>query len=1032
MGNNVSVAPHAILQRPGHARPLAPQADNGDTKGDADNVHVQVVSGLLRSVYDSAREGDLSTDEIAALKTAIDVLRSRRLQEKIAESGMPSRIGEIATSEYDVKPFYDDVFEQRRAINASLLRSLRRPSDAATTDDHGDDQHDPHSERRSDPDDLAFLQRPSNNPDRKTTPAEVLRQSSSKTVDAADDMLTVDDTLYKEVRKPTIFTRRDAHEAKLIRGVSFTTNRTLRTLSVQGNGAQPSGRGHTGAYQADAFSSILTGSLPAQDFNDFKCYIPRAVLKEIYAFAAQQTEDAKEEENKALKQASDDRNAAPPARSEAVFSATDAYERPYEAAVLFADMSGFTALTERLAARANNDGAELLCAALNKFFGVILDIAEEYGGDCVKFAGDALCILWTVQKPQSKGSRKSKKGRQKQRKNSVVLNDLVDGDNDNPWHNLTTLQHAAVAAATCSTEIHRQLRDFPRAHGVRLTVHMGLGVGKVNMLYVGGKFGRWEFVVSGPPMKQIAIAEPLAGSGETVCSPAAWSVLKRFFNGEPVAEQDYSQYVILGEPHSEAVRQVAETVQAIAESRRQALRKSAANGCADDGIISTSALHLNIGLAKSFIPNAVYQQLAAGYGDNLVAEMRQISVLFVKVSGLSVDGSGALGDMQRMMMAVQESTYLFEGSINKLLIDDKGLLVVIGFGLPPLAHEDDPLRAVAAACEIRHRLSFASNGPHLTTHIGITSGEIFCGVVGNDVRREYTVMGDLVNLSARLMGTAERNSILVDEATAMHCVRHVQFHTVPPLTVKGKVRAIQPFTPDGWFTTCSGADGSSTRTSSSRMMNVPHLLGDDGSDHHRPANLSVAGMIDAKDQDVLMNSFFQHIRDKHLQTRDSDIIAPGGYNGDRDNVKTASHSPGDQRDQTLTRQTVFGRHRDVDKLLNSFATSTNGNILAIIGETGIGKSAFLAKVVAHLDQQQHVVVGVDYGDATGHVQHLPETETGSSPWRTRLTEVGILPSFQMWKSAILQAIAHYLYDHPAELCDRTVIEAYTEVCVAFL
>jgi class 3 adenylate cyclase len=65
----------------------------------------------------------------------------------------------------------------------------------------------------------------------------------------------------------------------------------------------------------------------------------------------------------------------------------------FPSAVLFADISGFTALTERLAAR-GPAGAEDLTELLNLYFGQMIDLIGEHGGDVVKFAGDALVALW--------------------------------------------------------------------------------------------------------------------------------------------------------------------------------------------------------------------------------------------------------------------------------------------------------------------------------------------------------------------------------------------------------------------------------------------------------------------------------------------------------------------------------------------------------------------------------------------------------------------------------------------------------------
>ena len=71
-----------------------------------------------------------------------------------------------------------------------------------------------------------------------------------------------------------------------------------------------------------------------------------------------------------------------------------------EAAMIFADASGFTALTEKLAARA--DGAELMCEIMNKFLGAIIEIVHAHCGDVVKFAGDAVSCTFPVRKAGTK------------------------------------------------------------------------------------------------------------------------------------------------------------------------------------------------------------------------------------------------------------------------------------------------------------------------------------------------------------------------------------------------------------------------------------------------------------------------------------------------------------------------------------------------------------------------------------------------------------------------------------------------------
>ncbi len=63
----------------------------------------------------------------------------------------------------------------------------------------------------------------------------------------------------------------------------------------------------------------------------------------------------------------------------------------------------------------------------------------------------------------------------------------------------------------------------------------------------------------------------------------------------------------------------------------------------------------------------------------------------------SSHGKQAVRVGQMLMLEIQRTVYLEEGSINKLLVDDKGLLVLCAWGLPPMHHTDDAVRAVAAA-----------------------------------------------------------------------------------------------------------------------------------------------------------------------------------------------------------------------------------------------------------------------------------------------------------------------------------------------
>lgn len=97
------------------------------------------------------------------------------------------------------------------------------------------------------------------------------------------------------------------------------------------------------------------------------------------------------------------------------------------------------------------------------------------------------------------------------------------------------------------------------------------------------------------------------------------------------------------------------------------------------------------------------------------------------------------------MESIQHSVYSNGGAVNKFLFDDKGISVLAVFGLLPLAHPNDSLRGVLGAKSICMRLTKLN----VTANCGVTTGYAFCGVTGGNTRREFSVLGDVVNISAR-------------------------------------------------------------------------------------------------------------------------------------------------------------------------------------------------------------------------------------------------------------------------------------------
>lgn len=304
--------------------------------------------------------------------------------------------------------------------------------------------------------------------------------------------------------------------------------------------------------------------------------------------------------------------------------------------------------------------------------------------------------------------------------------------------------------------------------------------------------GRLEYVLAGPAMEQISIAEPLAASGETCASPQVAGLVRgkatsRLLSRLPL-EYYQSGATSRGGLEGKAAVRHAEHCAPCAEGfvllDADQWPRGAAPPPPPPGTGTSAAPHGDeetamIEVLRQYIPGAVISRLLDGQEGQL-AEMLQLSVVFVSITGARLHASneadisraGQLG--QELMLRIQEVVYNWEGSVNKLVVDDKGLLVVCGFGLPPFSHHDDPSRATNAALDLVRAIESVGTG--LSARIGVSTGRTFCGIVGScKQRREYTIMGSVVNLSARLMGITEPGTVRVCEDTRSKLASEFEF-----------------------------------------------------------------------------------------------------------------------------------------------------------------------------------------------------------------------------------------------------------------
>jgi len=394
---------------------------------------------------------------------------------------------------------------------------------------------------------------------------------------------------------------------------------------------------------------------------------------------------------------------------------------PLLAATFFADLAGFTAMADHLAEQ-GSQGPEQLTEVLDHVFGTLIDRVLQHGGDVVRFAGDAILVLWCADSQRELG----------------------------------LAVHRALACA-------RQALATPLEHallpGVSLQLRIGVNAGPLRLVRVGGLLDRWEFVVTGQPLRGMGLAAERARPGQVLVASEAWSLLGGAARGPGIGD---GLYLLEGLDPLPTALSAARRVDFPTVGDRQ---------------------------VRPFIPGAVRHRFDAGV-TSWLAELRPLSVIFVNLPVLEGRSLPDRSQLQQLVHLAQRELYRYEGAVDKLLMDDKGCTLLACFGLAPLAHEDDAERALRTALAIHAHLE-VRGVPH---RIGVATGRVFAGAYGHPQRREYSILGDTVNLAARLMQQAS-NQVHCCEATRRAAGTRVELEALAPVRVKGKREPVARYRP---------------------------------------------------------------------------------------------------------------------------------------------------------------------------------------------------------------------------------------------
>jgi class 3 adenylate cyclase/tetratricopeptide (TPR) repeat protein len=179
----------------------------------------------------------------------------------------------------------------------------------------------------------------------------------------------------------------------------------------------------------------------------------------------------------------------------------------------------------------------------------------------------------------------------------------------------------------------------------------------------------------------------------------------------------------------------------------------------------------------------------------LEGERRQVTVLFADIAGFTslaerLDPEDVHRIMDRCFELLTAEVHRFEGTINQYTGD--GVMALFG---APIAHEDSPRRAAHAALAIQRavrsydRQVQADVGFPLQMRIGLHTGPVVVGKIGDDLRMDYTAVGDTTNLAARLQQMARPGSVVVSEATLTAIAGFFETLDLGEIAVKGRAPA---------------------------------------------------------------------------------------------------------------------------------------------------------------------------------------------------------------------------------------------------
>jgi len=441
----------------------------------------------------------------------------------------------------------------------------------------------------------------------------------------------------------------------------------------------------------------------------------------------------------------------------------------FSGTLIIADLSGFTALSTQLA-MAGRQGSEEIGAIINRLFGMLLDEIYAYGGGVVKFGGDAVTAFF----------------------------DARDVGDDHAVH--------ACAAAHAMQARMGEFANLTTSKG-SFDLHLRISVHSDRIFFTEvGTLNHTSLIMTGRAVNRLLVAQEATMPDEIVLSDETLRNLTAAHTRQKLP----GLHLLTGFTQEPLPPPTRPTVPQ-----------------AELPVPDLAALQMllrRIARLRSYIPYDLPRRFLHTHDER--GEFRPVTVFFanfyafrkllalLELSAQIEHDTTIIGRVLNTYYCQTQSLIRrYGGSINKIDMATFGDRLMAIFGAP-IAHEDDPTRAVQAALELRATLdntdqetanllrAWTESHPEqrpllqvaqsaLRQRIGIAGGVVFAGIVGAPQRYEYTVIGKTVNLAAHLLDVAREDDILLTSRTYHSVRRHLQATPLPPQQLKGFAQSVQ-------------------------------------------------------------------------------------------------------------------------------------------------------------------------------------------------------------------------------------------------